>query len=155
MAKANRGDIEAAFELLKNEEGYKEFCEWAKGEEVLDKPEIKFPHSFKDFLDEIAPIELDEERLIAILQSNYKRKKWDWGVLVFGVKCFKNYREYPELEGKYQKRNDYIKHYSELNESQKEEFENLKMEIHKIEGKIIDTYYPHLREVYFKDQMSH
>ncbi len=74
---------------------------------------------------------------------------------MFGVKCFKNYREYPELEGKYQKRNDYIKHYSELNESQKEEFENLKMEIHKIEGKIIDTYYPHLREVYFKDQMSH
>jgi hypothetical protein len=40
----------------------------------LKKPTVKFPVSFEEFLDKIAPIELDEEKLIAILQSNYPKK---------------------------------------------------------------------------------
>lgn len=148
LAEAKKEDIQTILGRLKDAEWYREFCD-------TSGKKLRFPHSFKDFLDKIAPIELDEEKLIAILQSNYQKEIWDvWGALVFDAKCFKNYRGHPELGEKYQKRNDYIKHYPELNESQKEELESLRTEIHKIEKDIIETYYPHLREAYFKDQMS-
>jgi hypothetical protein len=104
-------------------------------------------------LDKIAPIELDEEKLIAILQSNYP-KKWEsfsWKVKVFDGKYFKH-REwcprYPELWELYSIHKDYLNNYRSLNDEQKKKLNELRIAIYQLEGRIINTFYGHLKEAY-------
>lgn len=149
LASAKKEDIEEVLDLLEIEKHYKEFCKMSKGENVLNDEKVKFPSNFKDFVKKIAPIDLDEEQLVAILQSNYKKLGKKWWVVVFWPRSFRNrgYAEWPELKNLYGEREG------------RERFNivadgDFLMNIHQIEREIINKYYPHLKEVYFKDKAT-
>lgn len=147
LAEVKYDDIKLLLELLEDEKHYKEFCKTCK-EEILNDEKAKFPSSFKDFVDKISPIKLDEEKLIAILQSNYKKINESWGVLIFFPYCFedKGYEWYAELKGLYNTRSDYSR--NGITNS------DVINKIHELESKIINTYYPHLKNVYFKHEVK-
>ncbi len=153
LASANKVNIEAALQLLEREENYKEFCGISKWEEVLNNSEIKFPHSFEDFMKKIAPIDLIDknrnfEKLVAILQSNYKKPGKSWWIVVFWPRSFRNrgYVEWPYLNDLYSERKDCERRGMVAPKE-------LMVKIHEIEGDIIGKYYPHLRSAYFKDKV--
>ena len=79
LAEADTKEIKDILELLNDQEMYTgyfcdEICKKDILKNLLENVRVKFPSNFKDFLSKIAPIELDEKKLIAILQSNYRRK---------------------------------------------------------------------------------
>jgi len=157
LAMIDKENIRKIIRELKDKENYKFFCGMWK-QIFLQKPFLKFPDTFEEFLDKIAPVELDEEKLIAILQSNYRRK-WDtsesaW-ILIFDARAFKTYNrdDYPELGELYSKRWALNKHLHKrhwLSDEQRQELDELIEKICKIEKEIIIREYPHLRDVYFK-----
>ena len=152
LAMIDKENIRKIIRELNDKENYEFFCGMWK-RIFLKKPTVKFPASFEEFLDKIAPIELDEEKLIAILQSNYP-KKWEsfsWKVKVFDGKYFKH-REwcprYPELWELYSIHKDYLINYRSLNDEQKKKLNELRIAIYQLEGRIINTFYGHLKEAY-------
>lgn len=151
LAEVKYDDIKLLLELLQDEKHYKEFCKTCK-EEILNDEKAKFPDSFEDLVDKISPIKLNEEMLIAILQSNYRKitdsSKDSWGVLIFRPWCFekKGYEWYEDLINLYRKRSDYSRH--GITNS------DVINKIHELESKIINTYYPHLKNVYFKHEVK-
>lgn len=152
---ASRDDIMMLLDCLKDPRDYQDFADTSK-KEYLNDLECEFPSDLNTFIKGIAPVKLDEDQLIAVLQSNYKKldtKEWK---LIFDANGFdvvndvdnvldtwlKN--KYQELGKLYRERGDY----NRAGQSVSEEFI---MKICKIEREIIDTYYPHLKNVYFKD----
>ena len=152
LAMIDKENIRKIIRELNDKGNYEFFCGMWK-RIFLKKPTVKFPVSFEEFLDKIAPIELDEEKLIAILQSNYP-KKWEsfsWKVKVFDGKYFKH-REwcsrYSELWELYSIHNDYLNNYRTLNDEQKKKLIELRKAIYQLEGRIINTFYGHLQMAY-------
>lgn len=154
LAEVEHEDIKLLLERLENEKQYKEFCKICK-KDILNDERVKFPDSFKDLVDKISPIKLNEEMLIAILQSNYKKidDSWkvSWEVLIFRPFCFekKDYEWYEDLKNLYGKRLDYSH-----NGITGEDVTNVINKIHELESKIINTYYPHLKNAYFKHEIK-
>ena len=174
---ASKDQIQQMIDLLKIPDNYEDFCNVSK-KEYLNDAECTFPSSLSEFVHEICPVDINDEQLILILQSNHMEEKEFKDM--FRALCYKNkdknekrkYRTfYPFWSHDYIKRTDiddrlkdevidlyrikrdmvnWLDHCEIDREGDigKAHFKKVNSDIADIEMRIIDTIYPHLKNFY-------
>ena len=174
---ASKNQIQQMIDLLKIPDNYEDFCNVSK-KEYLNDTECTFPSDLSEFVHEICPVDINDEQLILILQSNHMEEKEF--IDMFRAVCHNNkdknekrkYRTfYPFWSHDYIKRTDiddrlkdevidlyrikrdmvnWLDHCEIDREWDigKAHFKKVNSDIADIEMRIIDTIYPHLKNFY-------